>query len=87
MVASLARLMLQICKWLFELIGVQDMRLAMYRLMCKWFGFRVVVYWEGEIVAVHHAMTIEEINEWMACYPVEGVECIAYAGNQLIGRI
>lgn len=63
------------------------MRKMMYNLMCKWFGFRVVVQWEREIVAVHHAMTIEEINEWMACYPAIGVVCVAYAGNRLIGRI
>lgn len=63
------------------------MRKMMYRLMCKWFGFRVVVYWEREIVAVHYGMTIEEIDSWMACYPIDGVVCIAYAGNQLIGRI
>lgn len=62
------------------------MRKVVYNLMCKWFGFRVVVYWEGKEYT-HYGMTIEEINEWMACYPVEGVECIAYAGNQLIGRI
>ena len=63
------------------------MRLAMYRLMCRLIGFRVVVYWDGETIAVHYGMSVEEIDSWMACYPIVGVECIVYAGSKLIGRI
>lgn len=61
------------------------MRKMVYSLMCKWFGFRVVVYW-GFDTYTHYGMSVEEITKWARCYPSYAV-CMAYAGNKLIGRI